>query len=282
MTFGEQMSESSFFSGRTLIVAFEGWNDAGEAASNAARLLIKAIGGHAVSAVDSQEFYDFQFARPQVFLNVDGKREFKWPTASVFRPELADLFDLRILLGVEPSRNWIDFAKEIAATVDGEEIDSVIFLGAMLSDAPHTRPITITATTTNEAVALETGAEVSMYEGPVGILSVLSAEFEARGIPALFLWAAVPHYVHNGAVPKATLALINSLEARLNIEFDHGYLANEVFAWERAVDELAEGDEDLAEYVAALEKTRDEIDGATGETIAAEVEQFLRDSDEER
>jgi predicted ATP-grasp superfamily ATP-dependent carboligase len=121
-----------------------------------------------------------------------------------------------------------------------------------------------------------------MYEGPVGILSVLAAEFEARDIPTLFLWAAVPHYVHNGPVPKATLALITSLEKQLNIEFDHGDLANEVFAWERAVDELAEGDEDLAEYVAALEKSRDEIDGATGETIAAEVEKFLRDSDDER
>ena len=282
MTFGEQMSESSLFSGRTLIVAFEGWNDAGEAASGTARLLVKAIAGHSAYSTDSQSYYDYQFARPQVFLNELGKREFKWPTATIFRPELPDLFDLRVLLGVEPSRNWIEFSKEIADAVDFEEIDSVIFLGAMLADAPHTRPISITATTTNEAVALETATELSMYEGPVGILSVLAAEFEARDIPTLFLWAAVPHYVHNGPVPKATLALVTSLEKQLNIEFDHGDLANEVFAWERAVDELAEGDEDLAEYVAALEKSRDEIDGATGETIAAEVEKFLRDSDDER
>jgi hypothetical protein len=282
MTLGEQMSESSLFSGRTLIVAFEGWNDAGEAASGTARLLIQAISGQSVYSTDSQTYYDFQFARPQVFLNSLGKREFKWPTATIFRPELPDLFDLRVLLGVEPSRNWNDFSKELADAVDAEEIDSVIFLGAMLADAPHTRPISITSTTTNEAVALETSAEISMYEGPVGILSVLAAEFETRGLPTLFLWAAVPHYVHNGPVPKATLALISSLESQLNIEFDHGDLANQVFVWERAVDELAEGDEDLAEYVAALEKTRDEIDGATGDTIAAEVEKFLRDSDDDR
>lgn len=281
MTFGEQMSESGLFSGRTLIVSFEGWNDAGEAASGTARLLIKAIAGQSTYSVDSQGYYDYQIARPQVYLNSLGKREFKWPTATVFRPELPDLFDLRILLGVEPSRNWIEFSKEIADAVDAEEIDSVFFLGAMLADTPHTRPISITATTTNEAVALETSAELSMYEGPVGILSVLAAEFEARGLPTLFLWAAVPHYVHNGPVPKATLALITSLEKQLNIEFDHGELANDVFAWERAVDELAEGDDDLAEYVASLEKSRDEIDGATGDTIAAEVEKFLRDSGEE-
>jgi hypothetical protein len=276
------VTESSLFSGRTLVVAFEGWNDAGESASSAARFLINAVNAKAIVSVDSQEYFDFQFARPQVFLNTEGKREFRWPTVSCFRPELPDLFDLRILLGVEPSRNWIAFSKEIAEVVDAEEIDSVIFLGAMLSDAPHTRPISVTNTTTNEVVALEVPAELSMYEGPVGILSVLAAEFEERGIPTMSLWAAVPHYVHNGQVPKATLALIDSLENYLGFQFDHGELANEVFKWERAVDELAEGDEDLAEYVASLEKARDELDGATGETIAREVEQFLRDADEER
>lgn len=276
------MSENNLFSGRTLVVAFEGWNDAGESASGAARLIIQGVNASAVNSLDSQHYYDFQFARPQVFLNAQGKREFRWPTASCFKPELPDLFDLRILLGVEPSRNWIEFAKEIAEVVEGEEVDSVIFLGAMLSDAPHTRPISISPTTTNEVVAAELGIEMSMYEGPVGVLSVLAAEFEARGLPTMFLWAAVPHYVHSGPVPKATLALISELETYLGIEFDHGDLANEVFKWERAVDELTEGDEDLAEYVAALEKSRDEIEGATGETIAREVEQFLRESDEDR
>jgi predicted ATP-grasp superfamily ATP-dependent carboligase len=276
------VSESSLFSGRTLVVAFEGWNDAGESASGTARFLIDAVNAKSISAVDSQEYYDFQFARPQVYLNALGKREFRWPTTSCYRPELPDLFDIRILLGVEPSRNWVTFAKEISEIVDAEEIDSVIFLGAMLSDSPHTRPIAVSNTTTNETVASEANAEMSLYEGPVGILSILAAEFEERGIPTMSLWAAVPHYVHNGPVPKATLALINALEEYLGIQFDHGDLPNEVFKWERAVDELAEGDEDLAEYVASLEKTRDELEGATGETIAREVEKFLRDADEER
>jgi predicted ATP-grasp superfamily ATP-dependent carboligase len=276
------MSETTLFSGRTLIVAFEGWNDAGESASAAAKFLIDAISAKEISSVDSQTYYDFQFSRPHVYLNEQGKREFRWPTTTCYRPEMADLFDLRILLGVEPSKNWLEFAKEIAVVVDSEEIDAVIFLGAMLSDAPHTRPIAVSNTTTNEEVALQVPAEMSMYEGPVGILSILASEFEAMGIPTMSIWAAVPHYVHNGQVPKATLALINALEGHLGLQFEHGELPNEVFAWERAVDELAEGDEDLAEYVSSLEKTRDEIDSATGETIAREVEQFLREADEER
>jgi predicted ATP-grasp superfamily ATP-dependent carboligase len=276
------MSELNLFSGRTLVVAFEGWNDAGESASNAARFLIEAIGGLEISEVDSQNYYDFQFARPQVSLDEDGKRVFRWPNAAVYRPEQTELFNLRVLLGVEPSRNWIEFAREIADTIEGEEIDSVVFLGAMLADTPHTRPIQITATSTNQLVCDSVPAEKSLYEGPVGILSILSAEFEKREIPTMSLWAAVPHYVHNGPVPKSTLALINSLQELLGIQFDQGELPTEAFKWERAVDELAEADEDLAEYVTSLEKTRDENDEATGDTIAAEVEQFLRDADEER
>lgn len=276
------MSEQSLFSGRTLVVAFEGWNDAGESASNAARFLIDAIGGKEISEVDSQNYYDFQFARPQVSLDDNGKRVFRWPNTSVYRPALSELFNLRVLLGVEPSRNWIEFATEIADIVEGEEVDSVVFLGAMLADAPHTRPIQITSTSTNQLVCDSVPAEKSLYEGPVGILSILSAEFERRDIPTMSLWAAVPHYVHNGAVPKSTLALINSLQELLDIQFDQGELPTEAFKWERAVDELAEADEDLAEYVTQLEKTRDENDEATGDTIAAEVEQFLRDADEER
>ena len=276
------MSDLNLFSGRTLVVAFEGWNDAGESASNAARFLIEAIGGVEISGVDSQNYYDFQFARPQVSLDDEGKRVFRWPNAAVYRPALTELFNLRVLLGVEPSRNWIEFAREIADTIEGEEIDSVVFLGAMLADAPHTRPIQITATSTNQLVCDSVPAEKSLYEGPVGILSILSAEFEKREIPTMSLWAAVPHYVHNGPVPKSTLALINALQEHLGIQFDQGELPTEAFKWERAVDELAEADEDLAEYVTSLEKTRDENDEATGDTIAAEVEQFLRDADEER
>jgi len=276
------MSEVSLFSGRTLVVAFEGWNDAGESASNAARFLIDAIGGVEISEVDSQNYYDFQFARPQVSLDENGKRVFRWPNTSVYRPALSELFNLRVLLGVEPSRNWIEFATEIADIVEGEEVDSVVFLGAMLADAPHTRPIQITSTSTNQLVCDSVPAEKSLYEGPVGILSILSAEFERRDLPTMSLWAAVPHYVHNGAAPKATLALINSLQELLDIQFDQGELPTEAFKWERALDELAEADEDLAEYVTQLEKTRDENDEATGDTIAAEVEQFLRDADEER
>jgi predicted ATP-grasp superfamily ATP-dependent carboligase len=274
------MSEQGLFSGRTLVVAFEGWNDAGESSSGAARFLIESTAAQAISSVDHQEYFDFQFARPQVFLDEQGRRQFKWPNAQIFRPNLQELYNFRILLGVEPSRNWLEFAREICDVADTEEIDTVIFLGAMLADAPHTRSIIVTPTSTNDFVCEVTPAEKSLYEGPVGILSVLAAEFESRDVPTMSLWAAVPHYVHNGPVPKAVLALVNSLENFLGIQLPHGDLPSEAFKWERAVDELSEADDDLGEYVLQLEKSRDEMDLASGDALAAEVEKFLRDTDE--
>jgi predicted ATP-grasp superfamily ATP-dependent carboligase len=264
-----------------MIVAFEGWNDAGEAASTAARYLVNVMDGQNVGEVDSQSFYDFQFTRPKVFLNEEGQREIEWPSAICYKPNLSTLFDLRVLVGVEPSRNWSEFSVEVADIIEGQDVDSVIFLGSLLADVPHTRPIQVTASTTNKQVELETKAERSTYEGPIGILTILSMELEARGIPTMSLWSAVPHYVHNGPIPKAALALISSVEEYLGIQFDHGELPNDSFKWERAVDELAEGDEDLAEYVSGLEQTRDELDNTNGESIALEVEKFLRASEED-
>jgi predicted ATP-grasp superfamily ATP-dependent carboligase len=276
------MNLVEMFSGRTLIVAFEGWNDAGEAASGTARFLLDAIGANPEFEMESQEYYDFQFARPQVYLDEDGKRALRWPGAVIYKPDMSQLFDLRVLLGVEPNRNWIAFTNELVDQIEASEIDSVIFLGALLADAPHTRPIQVTATSANPDVYALAEIEKTTYEGPVGILTLLSMELEKRSIPTMSLWASVPHYVHNGPVPKASLALLIEIEKYISMQFDHGDLPSEAFKWERAVDELAEGDEDLAEYVASLEKTRDEIDGASGDVIAREVEQFLRDSDEER
>ncbi|MEY2694203.1 MAG: hypothetical protein RL142_551 [Actinomycetota bacterium] len=276
------MNLVEMFSGRTLIVAFEGWNDAGEAASGAARFLLDTVGANPEFEIEPQDYYDFQFARPQVYFDTEGKRALRWPGAVIYKPDMAELFNLRVLLGVEPNRNWQQFTSELVDQIEASEVDSVIFLGALLADAPHTRPIQVTATSANPDVYAFAEVEKATYEGPVGILTLLAMELEKREIPSMSLWASVPHYVHNGPAPKASLALLIEIEKFISMQFDHGELPGEAFKWERAVDELAESDEDLAEYVVTLEKTRDELDGASGDVIAREVEQFLRDSDEER
>ncbi|AOY56128.1 proteasome assembly chaperone family protein [Candidatus Rhodoluna planktonica] len=274
----------SFFSGRTLIVAFEGWNDAGEAASGAAKFLAQAINAEVVASVDPEEYYDFQFNRPTVSFGESGERVLSWPTTEFCIPGSnsdSSISALSLLVGTEPSRRWKSFTAEILEMIQDREIEKVLFLGAMLADVPHTRPISIVATSQNASAREILGIEKSQYEGPVGILSVLGLALEAEGIATVALWASVPHYVHNAPSPKATLALLIEVERYLGIQFDHGQLADEAFAWERGIDEIAQNDEEMANYILQLENNSDEaatIEQSANQ-LAAEFEEFLRSND---
>ncbi len=279
------MNESSrIFGGRTLVVAFEGWNDAADSASNVAKFICEKMLADVVATVDSEDYYDFQFTRPTVSFDKDGKREIAWPTADFCVPgadaliEHPEYSNLNVLIGTEPSRRWKSFTAEIMEMIEDREIDAVVFLGAMLADVPHSRPISVSSTSQNERVRAELNAERSQYEGPVGILSVLGIALENANIPSIALWASVPHYVHNTPSPKATLALLIEIENLLGITFDHGSLAEEAFTWERGIDEVAEADEEMAGYIEQLEKSRDEAESqaATGDALAMEFEKFLR------
>ena len=278
----------NIFAGRTLIVAFEGWNDAAESASAAAKFIAEKLNADVVGTVDPEDYYDFQFTRPSVSFDAEGNRQISWPSTDLCAPavevvaENPQLGRIHVLLGVEPSRRWQSFTAEVMEMIEDREIDSVLFLGAMLADVPHTRPISVSATSQNERARNELNLERSHYEGPVGILSVLGIALEKAGIPSVALWASVPHYVHNTPSPKATLALLVEAEKYLGVQFDHGTLADEAFTWERGIDEVAEGDEDMAGYIAQLEKNRDEVESpaASGDALAMEFEKFLRASDE--
>ena len=279
------MNDLPLFSKRTLIVAFEGWNDAGEAATSAVKVIAEEIGAETVLSIDPEEYCEFHYARPQVYFDEDGNRQLRWPATDLMvpsaeviaeHPEWANLF---ILIGVEPALRWRSFAAEVLEIIDDREIEAVLFVGAMLADVPHTRPITVTASSQSEAVRNELEVEKSDYEGPVGILTVLSQALEIEGIPAVSVWAQVPHYVHNAPSPKVTLALLVEIERLLRTSFGHADLSTEAFEWERGIDEIAEGDEEMAQYIQQLEKNRDELSQAegSGDVLAEEFEKFLRD-----
>jgi hypothetical protein len=277
-----------FFEGRTLIVAFEGWNDAAEGASGLVKHLVLQLDADVIAAVDPEDYYDFQFSRPTVSNDEDGQREISWPGAELLRsskaaaeenPRFSDLF---FLLGNEPARRWKTFSAEIMEFIEDCEIDRVIFLGAVPSDSPHTRSIKVSRSSQSASIRKQLAIEPSDYEGPVGIISVLAMSLEDAGIPSVALWAPVPHYVHNSPSPKATFALLVELETLLGLQFNHGTLADDAFAWERGIDELAENDEDLAAYVGQLESARDAADESAGsaESLALEFERFLAQEDE--
>ena len=242
--------------GRTLIVAFEGWSDARDAATLAVRYLSETFDAEQVISIESEDYFDFQFNRPIVMLDEDGDRNLSWPTVELWAPSgdsvLPGAERLYFMVGAEPSRRWKSFVAEVADLVVDYEIDAVVFLGAFVADAPHTRPIQVSATSPNELLQNEYSLEASTYQGPVGIISVLGVELERIGIPTMAIWAAVPAYVHVGPSPKATLSLVAEVERFTGISVDHGELPDEAFKWERSIDEMVDGDEELLGYIEQL------------------------------
>lgn len=274
-------------SGRILLVAFEGWNDATEAATAALRSIADQFSAQTLEAVDPEDYYDFQFSRPMVELDENGNRILTWPGTELLQASseaiknLPAAQDLYLLLGTEPSRRWLSFAGEVLEMVQDREIDTVIMLGAMLADVPHTRPMPIFKSSQNASLQQLFSLEPSRYEGPVGILTVLAQAFEAEGIPVLSLWGSVPHYVHNTQNPKAALGFLSELSALTKFDFDTAALAEAAFEWERSIDELSESDEEMAGYIEQLEKTRDAMDSdVSGDAIAKELERFLKERPE--
>ncbi len=263
------------------ILAFNGWSDAGEAATGAITHLMNAFGNqeNLIAESISEDFYDYQQIRPMVFINNSQIRQLKWPNTNVYAIATPHLdFDLVLVIGPEPSFKWQTFATELLDLFDDLEIDLVISLGALLADTPHSRPITITGTSSNPEVASRLGFEVSRYEGPTGILGVIQDFCQRRDIDAFSLWAALPHYASGSPSPKATLALIEELSDFFEISLPVGDLPDAAKAWEIAVTQLAEEDSEISEYVKQLEADKDDSDfeETTGDEIAKEFERFLR------
>jgi len=280
-----------------MVIAFSGWNDAAEAATGAVSHLLSIwsesidleeptetdLIPELIADVDSEEFYDFQVNRPMVEIDGSLIRSLIWPGTQIFGLATPQFnFDLVIVRGVEPSMKWRTFTSDLLDLADDLEVSKIITLGSMLADAPHSRPITVTSTGAHPDIAKRLGVEVSRYEGPTGILGVIQDACLRRGIDAISLWAAVPHYASSSPSPKATLALINALEDFLEIDLPLGELADHAQEWEREVDELTREDSEIGDYVKALEESKDSaaFSDVSGDEIARELEKFLRRQEE--
>ncbi|KJK43163.1 carboxylate--amine ligase [Lentzea aerocolonigenes] len=263
-----------------MVCAFEGWNDAGDAASTAIEHLQLTWDATPLAEIDPDDYYDFQVTRPTVRM-VDGvTRRVDWPTTrlSVCRPPGSEV-DVILVHGIEPNMRWRKFAAELLGHIEALGVTTVVTLGALLMDTPHTRPVPVTGTAYDPDAATRFGLEHSKYEGPTGIVGVFQDACVQAGIPAISFWAAVPHYVSQPPSPKATLALLHRVEEVLDIEVPLGALPEQAEEWERTVTEMADEDEDVRNYVRALEERGDaaiQITEASGDDIAAEFERYLR------
>jgi proteasome assembly chaperone (PAC2) family protein len=266
-----------------LICAFKGWNDAADAASSAITFVAGALGARRFATIDPEEFYDFQSTRPQVKL-VDGhSRRIEWPDVELFEARVPRApRDLVLLVGHEPSFRWRTFSQVITELAEALGTQLVVTLGALLADVPHTRPISVTGMATDNDLVARLSLTRSSYEGPTGIVGVLHAACQESGLPSASLWAAVPHYIAAAPNPKAALALVRKLEGLVQVAVDASDLESATADYDRQVNLAVQSDPDVQAFVerleqaAASEMSDDTGPLPSGDTIARELQRFLR------
>jgi hypothetical protein len=268
--------------GTVMITAFEGWNDAAEAASGAVAHLADEWQATPLGEIDPEDFYDFQVHRPTISLQSGAGRRITWPTTRYLRARLPGGRDVVLVRGVEPNMRWRAFCAELLTVCRTLHVEMVVTLAALLADSPHTRPVPVIGSTNDAALQRALGLETPRYEGPTGIVGVFQDACATAGIPAVSFWASVPYYVGQAPCPKATLALLRRVEDVLDVTVPLRDLPDEARAWQDGVDALAAEDSEVAEYVRSLEDAKDtaELPEASGEAIAREFERYLRRRDE--
>lgn len=263
-----------------MVAAFEGWNDAGDAASSAIEHMALTWDAQPYAELDPDRYYDFQVTRPSITITDGVTRDFVWPTTRITvcaLPEAAH--DVLLVHGIEPNFGWRGFCDELVTLALGSDVATIVILGALLADVAHTTPIQITGSAPDQAAAERLGLTESSYDGPTGITGALQAAAMAAGIPTVALWAAVPHYVSDPPSPKVTLALLRMTEEALDIEVPVGDLPQEADEWAERVTELAGQDDEIADYIKALQARDDAsvaIEPMSGETLAEEFQRYLR------
>ncbi|MFL6035700.1 MAG: PAC2 family protein [Gaiellaceae bacterium] len=263
-----------------LVCAFRGWNDGGQGASLAAGFLTKTWKTQQFAEIDPEEFFDFQVTRPHVSLVDGATRHIQWPETTFGHAEIPGLDrDAVVLEGIEPNFHWRRFGDIIGDLGSELGIELVVTLGSLLADVPHTRPAPVTGSATDQKLIDELGLERSRYEGPTGIVGVLHDAFFRRGISAVNLWAAVPHYVSLAPSPRAALALCERLGSLLGAPIDTTELEKASDEYAEQVSQAVASDAETAAYVEELEQRSDDLAATdiSGETIAAELTRFLRD-----
>ncbi len=266
-----------------MVCAFQGWNDAGDAASSAVTFLAESRGARRFAKVDSEEFYDFQSTRPTIVLGEQEQREIRWPGVEILEASAPRApRDLVLVQGVEPSMRWRAFAAHIVDLAEALGVQLVVSLGALLGDVPHTRPVVMTGHASDATLVERLGVPTSNYEGPTGIVGVLHSACADAGLPSATLWAAVPHYVAAATNPKAALALLRRVEVLIGVSVDLSDLEAAAADYERQVGLAVQSDPDIVAFVERLEQAADsELPGEreqvpSGDVLAREFQRFLR------
>jgi proteasome assembly chaperone (PAC2) family protein len=270
-----RLEETPELDAPVLVAALEGWVDAGSAGTVAAAQL--AEDGTIVATFDADAIYDYRARRPTLDI-VDGRpMHLSWPKLELTATRI-DRRDLLVLRGPEPDYRWRELTADVVEVAKRLGVASWASLGAIPAAVPHTRPVPILATASAPGLLPE-----GIRQGPDGLLrvpsaclSVLELAASANGIPAIGLFAQVPHYV-NASYPAASIALLTALGRHLGIEPPVGQLATRALERRNLLDAAAASDEDTKAHVERLEGLVDEARLPEGDELIADIERFLRE-----
>ena len=263
-----------------LIAAFTGWNDAGEAASAAVRFMHRRWRAETIANIDAENFYDFTQARPKVRLE-RGERVIDWPTNVISAKRLDNLDrDVILLAGTEPHLAWHGYVDAIFEICQKFDVSGILTLGALLAEVSHARPVRLNGSASEAELARQLDVDSltrSTYQGPTGIVGVITQMARERGIPSGSLWANMPFYVQRTPNPKGTLAILERLNS--SFSFDLTLHDLEVFAarFEAQVASDIDGNPEVAAYARRVADQEDEEAEEAEEEMVDELERFLRE-----
>ncbi len=269
----------------TMLVTFAGWPDAAEAATGAIRYLVENLPAAKFAEIDPEEFYDFTEVRPYTRLGSDGERVVIWPSNDFYyyAPE-DEARRLIIYSGTEPSLRWKTFSRTLITVARAHGVRTVISLGALLDEVPHTREPRITGRASTRELrdrAEWLGVRESRYEGPTGIHTAFMAACKSQGLDHVSIWGHSPHYVSNSPNPAVSHSLLTRLRSLIDVDVDLERLRA---AGEEATSKLTQAiaeEPEIMAYVWQLEQRYDAEDAPAGdipmpEDMVQEIEKYLK------
>ncbi len=263
-----------------MVAAFTGWNDGADAASDTIDHLWSHWGAQRIAEVTPDGFVDFTMSRPSIELHDGVPSDISWPSTRLGWCTPSAGLSVVLVKGPEPEFAWSEYCDTIVDAADELGVPTLITVGSMLSDVPHTRPAPVFCAARDRHVLDSVDLPRSNYEGPVGIPSVLAERAHHRGLETLGLWAAVPAYAAGVPSIKGVLALVDVLERILEVDVDTTGFAEAADEYTAYLDNVVEEDPETADYVARLEEAYDRADEmalGTSTNLVVEVERFLRD-----
>ena len=263
-----------------LVVAFKGLFDASGSATSALEWLMEKSESKNIGEIDSETFFDFTQERPLISFDKNGERTLTWPKNKIVTIKTnGNERDLLAISGIEPHLRWRTFSKLLIEVVNKSNAESVLTLGSMVGMTPHSRPLTVTGSSTNPELAERLHLEKPSYQGPTGIVGVLHDALDRSKIPVISLRVSVPHYVPDSPNPKATRALLRRFEQVTGVTTEYEELDGPAADWQKQVDAAVASDDEITAYVTRLETAIDEDENLlpSGDDLAAEFEAFLRE-----